>query len=411
MSITVSDINTELNTIIGDSSTDRITAAERLQFATEAVVWAQINTLNDHQVRTFDLDYFDTVNYYKLNNSLTDVLEANDLRRKVGKNKPAFERQSSQEVSEDIDNQFDNSTYAIERRDGNAHLVINHESTYPSMLVSSMDSLTESGSWAVDATNSDAVNLDITEVDFTQGAGAFTFDIDVSQSGNNRATIENSTMDSEDLTDDKNLSSFIMDIKFPDVTYITSVTFYWGSSSTDYYYVTQTADMNGNAFTDGDFITLKFDWLNAPTTGSPDFTAIDYMRIDVNYGASQADMSGIVIDNLRLVRPEKLKFYYTSWNVGTDTNGTQIKKFTATTDVPYFSGQYDKYLYPVAHKAASLAYRALRLYDESKEELSEASRMLAEINNIIPKSVTRETRNFKVRGIRFNRRGGRNFII
>ena len=409
MAINVGTIQTEFNTIIGDSSTDRITAAERLQFITEAVVWSQINTVNDHSVRTFDIDYFDTVNYYKLNNSLTDILEANDLRRAIGDNKPAFERQSSQEMSEDIGNQFDSSSFSLERRDGDVYLVVNHDSKYPSTIVASMDSLTESGTWAVDATNSDATALDVTNVEFTQGDGAFTFDIDVSQSGNNRATIENSTMDSEDLTDDRNVSSWILDIKIPDVTNITSVTFYWGSSSTDYYYVTQTSDMNGNAFTSADWLTLKFDWLNASTTGSPDYTAVDYMRIDVNYGAGQTDMSGVTMDNLRLIRPEKLKFYYTSWNVGTNSSGTQVKTFTSTSDIPYFSGQYDKYLYPVAHKAASLAYRALRLYEESKEELSEASRMLAEINNIIPKSVTRETRNFKVRGIRFNRRGGRNF--
>ena len=53
---------------------------------------------------------------------------------------------------------------------------------------------------------------------------ALRLNIGVSQSGNNRATIENSTMDSEDLTDDRNVSSWVLDIKIPDVTNITSVT-------------------------------------------------------------------------------------------------------------------------------------------------------------------------------------------
>lgn len=407
MAINVGTIQTEFNTIIGDSSTDRITAAERLQFISQAVVWLQLNTVNDHSVKTFEVDYFDTVNYYKLNNSLTDVLEANDLRRKITKNTKAFNRQSSQEVSEDIANQIDDSSFSIERRDGDIYLVANHDSEYPSLLAQTMDTTTDNGEWLADTSTSDALNISYSTVDYTEGSGSVTFDIDVSQSGNNRATIYNSTMSSGDLTDERNLSAWLLDIKIPDITEVSSVTFYWGSSSTDYYYVTTTADLNGNAFVSADWMTLKFNWLNASTTGTPDYTAINYMRIDINYTASQADMSGVSIDNIRIVRPEKLTFYYTSWNIGTNSGGTEIKRFTATSDIPYYSGQYDHYDYIVAHKAASLAYSALRLYDESKSELIEATRLLGEIKKIVPRSITPESRTFKPHGINFRRRGFR----
>lgn len=401
MAITVADVRTELNTIIGDSSTDRITEAERIQFIDQAVTWVQQQTLNDHQVRTFDMEYFGGLSYYKLNNSITDILEGNDLRRAVGKNNTVFSRKSSSEITEDLADASTENTFSLERRDGNIYLVINHDSPYSPLVASDTSSLTNDGLWYADTTTSDATNLTIDEYDYTAGTGSFRFDIDVSQSVNNRATIENVTMTSEDLQDERDLSSWLVDVKIPDVTYITSVTFYWGSSTGNYYSVTQTADVLGNSFVDNEWMTLKFDWVNSTITGIPDYENVNYIRMDINYSASQADMTSVRVANVRLQRPEPITFYYTSWNVGTDASGNQIKKFTSLTDIPYFSGQYDKYLYAVSHKAASLAYRSLRLYAESQMEEQEALTSLKAIDNIIPKSLTRETKAFKVRGVGF----------
>lgn len=405
MSITVQEIQTNLNTIIGDSSTDRISAAERLQFITEAVSWLKTELDNDHSVRTHTLNYFDTINYYKLNQSVTDIFEGNELRRAVGEDTPSFTRKSSAEISEEIAQGFDESSFSLERRDGNLYLAINHYSKYPAMLVSHMESITaDGGTWVVDSTNSDATNLSVDTVGFIHGSGCFSFDIDVSQSVNNRATIYNNEITSEDLSDEKDLSYWVIDVDIPDVTYVTSYTFYWGSSSSNYYSVTATTDINGNALVSG-VNTLKFAWLGATVTGTPDDSAISYIRIDLNYSASQSDATSFKLDYLRLIRPEKLTFYYSSWNVGTNSGGTQLKAFTSVTDIPYFSGQYDNYKFPVAHKAAQLAYRSLRLYNESAIEENEALKELAKIKNVIPKSRKQELKSFKIRGINFNRRG------
>lgn len=408
MSITVASIQTPYNTYIGDSSTDRVSAAERLQYITEATIWLQTQLDNDHSIRTYSVSYYDTINYYKINSAISDVLESNALRRATTELDNDLTRKDARQIAIDIATDSPESSYALERRDGNLYLAINHDSKYGALQVTSFDSLTNvGGTWAADTTNSDATNVAINEVDGSNGTvGCLSFDVDVSQSGNNRATIYNDDLNDEDLSDDKDLSVWLLDVKFPDVTYISSVTFYWGSSSTDYYSVTQTTNYDGSSFI-ADWNTLKFTWLGATVTGTPDDDAINYIRIDVNYGASQADATSFKLDNLRLVRPETLTLHYTSWNVGTNSSGTQLKVFGATTDIPYFSSQYDQYLYAVAHKAASLTFRALRLSNEADKEEIEALNEMNRVRKVIPKSRPAELKNFKVKGIRFSHGGRR----
>ncbi len=410
MSTTIASIQTQMNTYIGDASTDRVSAAERYQFMTEATIWLQTQLDNDHSIRTYSVSFFDTLHSYKINAAVTDVLESNALRRATSESGIDLTRRDSRQVLTDVSQNAQESTYALERKDGNLYLVINHDSKYSALQVSTFSSLTnDGGTWTADTTTSDATNLAVDDVDGSNGTtGCLSFDVDVSQSGNNRATIYNDDLTEGDLTDDKDLTTWLLDVKFPSVTDITSVTLYWGSSSSDYWSVTSTTNYDGAAFT-ADFLnTPKFTWLGATQTGTPDVTAINYIRIDINYGAGQVDATSFKIDNLRLVRPEVLTLHYTSWNVGTNSSGTQLKAFTATTDIPYFSGQYDQYLYAVAHKSASLAFKALRLYGESDKEDGEALQEMNRIRKVIPKSRPPELKNFKIRGIRFNHGRRRN---
>ena len=411
MATTLAAVQTAFNTFIGDTSTDRISAAERLIFFTEAVNWLQTELDNDHSIRTYSVNFFDTLFSYKLNSAVTDIFESNALRRATTESNIDMTRKDSRQVLTDISNEAQESTYALERRDGNLFLVVNHDSKYGALVVDSFDSLTANGgTWAADGTDSDAENVAIDTVDGSNNTtGCLSFDVDVSNSANNRATIYNDDLTDEDLTDDKDLSSWIIDMKFPIVTYLSSVTFYWGSSSSNYYSVTETTNYDGSAFT-ADFLnTLKFAWSGATVTGTPDDTLINYIRIDVNYTASQADATSYKLDNLRLVRPEKLTFHYTSWSVGdtSTSDATKLKVFTATTNVPYYSGQYDGYDYPVAHKAASLAFRSLRLYAEADREESEALKEMNRIRKVIPKSRPAELKNFKVRGLSWGRNRNR----
>lgn len=410
MSITINEIQTNLNTYLGDTSTDRISAAERLQAITESVIWLQEETQNDHTIDTYTLNYFDTVHSYKVTTAVADLLQSADLRRSEDLQTYSFANKSSRELADEIGQGFDESSFSIERRDRNAYLKINHWSRYTAQVISDFEATSDGGgTWAVDSTNSDATNLTVDNAEFIHGNGSLNFDITVSQSGNNRATLTNSTLTSLDLTDYNDLASWIMGVYIPDVTYITSVTLFWGSSSTAYWSLTSTTDINGNAFVNG-WNTVKFDWASSTKTSTPSVSAVTYMRIDVNYGASQPDDTDFRVDYLRLVRPEVLTFYYTSWSVGQTSaaDTTKIYAFAATTNVPYFSGQYDQYKFAVAHKAASLLYMSpLRLQSQAIAEEAEALKQLKRVKRIVPKSSNPEVHSFKPIGISFRRRDSR----
>ena len=406
MSITVAELITNLDTYIGDTSTDRISQAERFQALTESVTWLQEELQNDHQIDTYTLPYFDTVHEYKITTAVADLLATADLRRdEFNQNTPSAHK-SSREMASEIGERFGEFSYSVERRDRGAFLEVNLQSRFTAKSITDFDSLTDGGgTWVVDTTNSDAVNLTVDNAEFLYGNASLNFDVDVSQSGNNRATIYNNDLGMGDLTDLNDLSSFIMEVYIPDVTYITSITLFWGSSASAYWSNTVTTDINGSAFING-WNRVKFAWSTSTMTASPNITNMTYIRIDVNYSASQADDTDFRVDYLRLVRPENLKFYYTSWSVGqvSAADTTKIYAFTATTNVPYFSGQYDQVKFAVAHKAASILYNSpLRLITQSQSEEAEAIKQLRRVKKIVPKSANLEMHSFKVNGVNFRR--------
>ena len=409
MAITIANLISNFDTYLGDTSNDRVTAAERLQYITEATLWVQEELQNDLQNVTYTLNYFDSIHYYKATTALADLLEGADLRRGEADQEESFTHKSARELAEEVGQNFGESSWAIERRDRNSYLVVNHDSKYSALILSGFDSTTDGGgTWALDATNGDGVSLTVDTNEFKQGSASLNFDITVAQSANNKVILSNSTLNAQDLSDYEDISSFLLDVYIPSATYTSSFTLYWGSDSTNYWSATVTTDINGGAWATG-WNTVKVNWADATKTLSPDASATDYIQIDLNYTASQGDDTDYRYDNLRIVRPEKLTFHYLSWYVG-DTSAsdtTKLTAFAATTNVPYFSGQYDQYKFPVAHKAASLAFKALRLKQESLDEEKEAKESIDRLLKIHPQSKTPEVKSFKVRGLNFRASGRR----
>lgn len=404
MSLTVADIITNVNSMIGDTSNDRVSAAERLQYVTESTIWLQESLENETQNNTYVLQYYDNVHYYKVTSSLADLLEGADLRRSEKDQYYTFAHKSAREMAEEIGQRFDESSWGIERHDGDKYLVVNHRSKYPAQTVADCDSISAGGgAWAVDAVNSDATNLTIDTNEYKQGTASFNFDITVAQSGNNRATLINSTLTQLDLSSVENLGSWVFWIYVPNVTYFTSVTLYWGIDSSNYWSATASSDVNGSTWVAG-WNRVSIPWNGAIKTSSPTSNAIDYLRIDYNYSASQANATDFRLDDLTIVRPEPLTLYYISWNVGTDTTGVTHKTaFTVTTDIPYFSGQYDQYKFAVAHKAASLIFNSFGLENDSTYEANEAILAMRRAKGIIPSAKNEPQKTFKVRGVNLTR--------
>lgn len=405
MAVTIAQLITTVDTYTGDTTTDRFTQAERFDALTEAVVWAQESHGSELQNFTYDVDYYNGIHYYNISSVLSDLIMVSDLRRLEGENHTTFEFSNGKQLTEDIANRKNTSSYTIERNDRKAYLVINHDSQYPMFELSNFESLTEDGVWTADTTTSDIANLEVDSIMYSSGNNSLKFDADVSLTGNNRVSIYNETLTSQDMTTLNGLSAGFLDVYFPSpITYISSVTLSWGTDSSNYWSVTSTTDAYGASFVADKFNTIKFAWNSATSmTGTPDEADIQYVRIDINYTASQADATGFRVDNLRFVRPEKLKLYYLSTYVGRDTNGSSIQLFGATTDTPFFSGLYDQMKYAVSHYAASVLLDNARLFDESENQLKKAYAALKRVTNIIPSSKQVESHTMKVAGINFNR--------
>lgn len=415
MSVTVASLVTNLDTFLGDSSTDRISQAERFQALTEGTSWVLEELGNEHMVNTYSLDFLDTVHAYKVTTPLADLLVGADLRRSTDLHRHTFSRKSPREIWEDIGNNSREPSWAVERKDGDAYIIVTLGADHTAETISGFDTTTDGGTWTVDDTNSDATNITKDVNEKKQGSASLNFDIDVSQSGNNYATIYAPDAPSRDLSSLEDLGSFLFWIYIPDSTDTTSLTLFWGddasgtpATKTNYWSATVTTDINGNAFVDG-WNEIVVNWQDATKTGTPDSSDIVYYEFRVTYGVGQGDDTDYRLDYFRIVQPERLTFHYISWNVGTDTGGSDITVFGATTDIPFFSGQYDQYKYPVAHKAASiLYYSALRIPEQGAIEEKHAREALDRYRRNFESSKVRELKSFKVFGVnlrRGNRRG------
>jgi len=415
MTVTISNLITNFNSFIGDTTTDRILEAERFQYLTEATAWLLEELGNEHMVSTYELNFLDGVSKYKISDSVADLLVGADLRQPEDKHVRSFIRKSSRELAEEIGSNEVTKSWAIDRHDGECYMLINHRTDYPKLQIATFDTLTSDfgGTWVVDSTNSDATNLTIDSNEIIQGSGALNFDVDVSQSGNNRATVYNAFSRTTDLSELEDTGSFIFKVYIPENTYTSSITFYWSSDTSatpatiaNYWSATVTTDYNGNAIADG-WNTFKVNWQDATTTGTPDPEEVSYLQFTINYTGSQVDDTDYRIDDLTLVKPEKLTFHYISGYIGTNNGGTEINAYTATNDIPFYSGAYDQYKYVVAHKAASLALYALRLREEAMMEERLAIESLDRYRKNFESSKSREEKNFKVLGINFRQRRAR----
>lgn len=157
-----------------------------------------------------------------------------------------------------------------------------------------------------------------------------------------------------DLTDYEGVGVAFLAIYMPNQTAapapITSVSAKIGSSATDYYQVTATEGFLG-AFYANDFLLIAFDLAGVAATGSPDFSAVDYIQVAINF-------NGTAVANVRLgdffislPSAHEVLFYSPAVFVNGDSDASA--EITSDEDVILFhNASYNIYVQEAAREVA-----------------------------------------------------------
>lgn len=392
--MTLNDLINDVNSYIGDSSTDRISAANRYSALTEATAWLLEELGNEHMVDRANIEYLPTVMWYKMDTLTPYLLTAGQLRFKNEEgNRIDFTRVEPRDLATMPDNRY---AYAIERYNDVSYMGIKvptgHNSSEDEGVstdligLNSRDSLTYTGINAVDIVEeSDAVRFAMDTTGVT-------------------ATGLTTTSSSINLTNYEGTGVLIFEVEIPDMTGVTSVSLKFGTDlSTDYYLGTVTQDVNQNPLVAG-VNTIAIEWGDLTAVGTPDVADVTKWSWTVNHADTKPAVEDFRLSDMRIAKSVSLTFKYIFYRVGKNTTAVDIIEFGAATDVPFFAERYPQYRFSVAHKAASVLFRNQRLIDESRAEASEATKALERYRKNFTGERDMANSAFKVAGISFRNR-------
>ncbi len=152
--------------------------------------------------------------------------------------------------------------------------------------VNAADGINDNGTWSTFGT---ASNLQADSVNFISPSSSLSFDL---ATGGNPSVggVENSTMEAQDLTNYLNQGANFWWAFLPTASNFINMKLRLGSSATDYYEWTVTADFSNNTWVNG-WNQQGPAWLGATVVGSPDITNIVYCRVTYTYdGTAQTSV-------------------------------------------------------------------------------------------------------------------------
>lgn len=313
-----SSVQDELRNSVGTP----ITQAKRIRAYNIVIDFLQGKYNWDTTKRIAAWEYLQGESDYSIANdfSVSDFKGVKDIRINDGSIKQLREFADIDEKKMNLYLQYQTliNRYTIEERDNDKILRILTEFSQGRTVVHQMDSLTANGTWASDTSTSDATTLTTDATRKKEGGASFIFNIDVSQSGNNRAQIA-TTMTLTTGVDGsaiENIGHFrfwldLQSMTAANIVTITNIEFRWGSDSTNYWVDTTSTAINNGSLA-ATFNRLDFAWADATKVGSPDASALDYFEIRINYSAAMTDTNNIRIDEIVMLAPTEMELVYYS---------------------------------------------------------------------------------------------------
>jgi len=278
-----------------------------------------------------DLDPMETVRIAQIQNAIYDkvydyVLPTDVKGNKIIDIRPQVNRQTNdsffQEYSKEFDQYKSNNKFEVRYNSGVKTLRLS-KNVKPGIMLNDCNGISTNGAWAV---GNDAENLSQDKLYKISGSASLKFDLDGSTTD---GYLENSTMDSKDLSDYENIGAIFMWVYIPDTSIMTSIDLRWGNDSSNYWNSTETTGSNSDFETGWNLI--RFDWNGATETGSPDSSAIDYLRATINYdGTTDTDLR---IDNIMAKLGDIYELEYYSKYLFKDSSGNWIESITDDSDI------------------------------------------------------------------------------
>lgn len=257
---------------------------------------ARIDTEETRRTITMSSPFFDNVNDYSL---VSDFKRGIDIRPQENVNRANMPGLSdfSQTTAKQFNINLDSNSFSVKWNNMVRSL---RAQQLPQGNVQQMDSFdvtisgltaVSNGSWSIEG---GVTGLYAEVLNYIEGNGALGFNLTASTTSGD---IVNSTAAISDMSalryEDSSFLYFYIPIGSS--ARFTSFNLRRGSDASNYKQVSITAKADGTAFTDG-WNFLRFDWINATTTGTPDDTKNTYRRFGMAYSSGTV-ITGCLIDN------------------------------------------------------------------------------------------------------------------
>jgi len=173
-----------------------------------------------------------------------------------------------------------------------------------------------------------ASNLTVDYTDFYQSPASLRFTLTGSSSGTLTKTLQNPLS----MADYEGVGTAFLAIQIPagaTATDLTNIILKIGSDSGNYSSVTATTGFLG-AWVSGEWLLVSFDFSTATTTGTPDWSAIDYVQITLNHTAT---LTNFRVGNLFMSLPTPAQILFQSSAIFLPTGtSTPLETITLDTD-------------------------------------------------------------------------------
>lgn len=211
---------------------------------------------------------------------------------------PQVNRQWSDYYSQQFNQQFDLSkltslqdSFTVLFNSSTKSLRINAPTLIAPTILNQASAISNNGTWTVGGT---ASALTGNNTNFQSAGGALQFNV-----GAGVGWVQNIISGSVDISSMLNQGSLFDYSYLPTGSQFTSIQTIWGSSTSNFYSVTQTQNQLGVAFNNG-WNLGQFPWLNAVVTGTPDPTKITFLKVVYTVTANQ---TGVLLNNIFAAMP------------------------------------------------------------------------------------------------------------